>query len=241
MQPTVSTQSKPAGAASADLGAANWAKPEETKALQAHAARDTLAVHGRVEDAHSEHRREQSLARREQLYGAVRESLLRVGILAASYRFKVLSLDQSGLQYMVMIDLASNLGRSAAQMNDIEGVIADNAKSHYDIAVTAVYWRLDDRLGVVNAAPEPTARHPGAEARKPVEHPAVEPQGRGFEPLETEEMLAFKRALSVAAPAPAPAAGARPPARGYSPLATGYEDTQIVSPDTRPPGQAASR
>jgi hypothetical protein len=240
-QPQVASPSKPLDSASAGSGAATWAKAEEDRAVQAQAARDTQTLHGKDEDAGSERRREQALARREQLYGAVRESLLKVGILAASYRFKVLALDQTGMQYLVMIDLASNLGRSAAQMTEIEAVIADHAKSHCDIAVTAVYWRADDRLGQASAVPATTPRPPLEEVKKPVEPAVVEPQGRGFEPLQTEEMLAFKRALSVTTAAPAPAAAARPPARGYSPLATGYEDTQIVSPDTRPQGQGGSR
>jgi hypothetical protein len=242
-QPVVASPSNSSSPASvsAGSGAATWTKAEEDRTVQAHAGRDTQALHGKDEDAGSEHRREQALARREQLYGAVRESLLRVGILAASYRFKVLALDQTGLQYLVMIDLASNLGRSAAQMTEIEAVIADHAKSHCDIAVTAVYWRVDDRLGQASAVPAPVARPPLEEVKKPAEPEEAEPHGRGFEPLQTEEMLAFKRALAVTPAAPIPGAGARPPARGYSPLATGYEDTQIVSPDTRPQGQGGSR
>jgi hypothetical protein len=240
-QPLVVSPSKSSDPASAGSGAATWSKAEEDRAVQAHVGRDTQALHGKDEDAGSEHRREQALARREQLYGAVRESLLRVGILAASYRFKVLALDQTGQQYLVMIDLASNLGRSAAQMTEIEAVIADHAKSHCEIVVTAVYWRVDDRLGQASAVPAPVARPPLEEVKKPAEPEEAEPHGRGFEPLQTEEMLAFKRALAVTPAAPIPGAGARPPARGYSPLATGYEDTQIVSPDTRPQGQGGSR
>ncbi len=241
IQPVETSQSTPLGAAAAGSGAATWVKAENDKTGQAHTARDTLAAHGKDEDAGSERRREQALARREQLYGAVRESLLRVGILAASYRFKVLALDQTGQQYLVMIDLAANLARSAAQMTEIESVIVDNAKSHYDIAVTAVYWRADDRLAQASAVPAPAARPTADEVKKPAVAKVVESPGRGFEPLETEEMLAFKRALSVTAAAPVPAGGARPPSRGYSPLATGYEDTQIVSPDTLPPGHGGSQ
>lgn len=186
--------------------------------------------------------RVQALARREQLYGAVRESLLRVGILAASYKFKVLALDQSGRQYLVMIDLAANLGRTAAQMTQVETVIADTAKSMYDLAVTAVYWRTDDKLGeplTQAAAPAPAEPAPSPAPAKAT--PRGDKAAPHFEPLQTDEMLAFKRALAVTTAVPPPSGVVRPPARGYSPLATGYEDTQVVSPDTRPAGFSNSQ
>ncbi len=187
----------------------------------------------------------QSLARREQLYGAVRESLLRIGILAASYKFKVLALDQAGRQYLVMIDVAANLSDDVAKMSQVETLIAANAKSRYDLVVTAVYWRRDDpltehRIQTVGATPSPaSAEAPPkmTEVSKKLTEPAAtaDQTGSRYEPLQTEEMLAFKRALAVTANPPAPAATARAPVRGFSPLATGYEDTQVVSPDTRPP------
>jgi len=176
----------------------------------------------------------QSMQRREHLYAVVRESMLRVGRVAANYKFKVLALDQSARLYLVMIDLASVLGHDAKQMAQVEALIEEEAKSRYDIVVTGVYWRMDERLSGASAA-SPVAPE---SAKKPLE-PAVPEQDHGtpgYEPMQTEEMLAFKRALAVtSAPPPAPGA-ARAPAHGYSPLATGYEDTQVVSPETRPPG-----
>ena len=195
--------------------------------------------------------RSQSLARREQLYGTVRESLLRVGILAASYKFKVLALDQGGRQYLVMIDVAANLSDDVAKMAEVEALIAANALSHHDLVVTAVYWRRDEHLGESKSpAAEATATSANAEApapaaetpKRPTEPTTVGDQaGSRYEPLQTDEMLAFKRALAVTAPSPAATTAPRAPARGFSPLATGYEDTQVVSPDTRPPGLDVSQ
>ena len=192
--------------------------------------------------------RTQVLARREQLYGVVREAMLRVGVPVTSYKFKVLALDQSGRLYLVMIDLASHLNHEAAQMVEVESLIAQSAKSQHDIVVSAVYWRTTENLGEVKAHPgEPGRADAGTAQVKPANQPVTdnsrkaEPATEGnasghYEPLQTDEMLAFKRALAATATAPAPAAPARPPARAYSPLATGYEDTQVVGPDTRPPG-----
>jgi hypothetical protein len=238
-QPMVMADAGHARAGAANSGPVPWGASsghDERATASVNPMAQARSVNRKDEDANTrEHLRVQSLARREQLYGAVRESLLRVGILAASYKFKVLALDQSGRQYLVMIDLASNLNRNAAQMAEVERLIAENAKSHYDLAVTAVYWRVDDQLGdgaAQSAAAAQVAPEVVKKALTPGDH-----AGAHFEPLQTEEMLAFKRALAVTATSPSPAAGVvRPPARGYSPLATGYEDTQVVSPDTRPAG-----
>ena len=192
--------------------------------------------------------RTQALTRREQLYGVVREAMLRVDVPVSSYKFKVLALDQSGRLYLVMIDLAANLNHEAAQMVEVESLIAQSAKSLHDIVVSAVYWRTTENLGGIKAQ---SAEIDGSDSRtaqpKPQSPPIAdtvkkaEPAtdgnaGAHYEPLQTDEMLAFKRALAATATPPPPVAPVRPPARAYSPLATGYEDTQVVSPDTRPPG-----
>ena len=187
----------------------------------------------------------QALARREQLYAVVRESLQLVGVLAADYKFKVLALDQGGRQYLVMIDLAPNLSDDVAKMATVEALIVDSGLSRFDLAVTAVYWRRDERLAATPSAdavatPMPTPT-PLEEPKAAAQAPADDPSGSRYEPLQTEEMLAFKRALAVTGPALATPSVARAPARGFSPLATGYEDTQVVGPDTRPPGLGLSQ
>lgn len=58
----------------------------------------------------SEHSRLKRHARREQLYVGIREAMTRAGVLSASYKFKVLSLDQPGDKFMVMMDLAKGFG-----------------------------------------------------------------------------------------------------------------------------------
>ena len=62
-------------------------------------------------------RKGERLERRELLYTVVRESLTAAGILSASYKFKVLSLDSRGRQYLIMMDIdrryASDHGRFA--------------------------------------------------------------------------------------------------------------------------------
>lgn len=112
--------------------------------------------------------RNERMERREQLYAVVRDTMVRAGILSASYKFKVLALDQRGHQFLVMMDLAREYGSETAHLSSIEGVIAQGARTRHAIAVTAVYWRINDQIpsiaalrdgmpqdGVVSSRPAP--------------------------------------------------------------------------------------
>lgn len=98
-------------------------------------------------------RKEKRHARREQLYTVIRESMTRAGMLSASYKFKVLSLDQNGNQFLVMMDVASQLGTNAQKLSQTEAVLMQTAKAGYGIVVTAVYWRVDPKTIPKPASP----------------------------------------------------------------------------------------
>lgn len=259
LSPKTPPQAPAAPATSGSLrdGEAKLSDPEERTVPNA--AQD---VARRTENAAlREQLRMASMARREQLYNVVRDSLMQEGIMATSYKFKVLALDQGGRQYLVMVDLSPSLNKSNAQLTVIENVIAKAAKARHEIVVLGTYWRINEQLretsAPVEAAPaRPVAPTPAAAAPvvapkpapvvapAPTSPPAVAPEAAAannganprYEPLQSEEMLAFKRALAATGTATPAANGPRPAPRSYSPLATGYEDTQVVSPDTRPPG-----
>ena len=91
-------------------------------------------------------RKGERLERREQLYTVVRESLTAAGILSASYKFKVLSLDSRVRQYLIMMDIDRRYAADTGRLAEIEGLIAHNAKSRHDILVTAVYWRVNETV-----------------------------------------------------------------------------------------------
>lgn len=187
---------------------------------------------------HAANRRNERMERRELLYSVVRDAMVRAAVLSAGYKFKVLSLDQHGRQFLVMIDLAREYGGDTARLSEIEALIAQTAKTRYDIAVNAVYWRLNDHVAVgippkglepkpPAVAPRPAA--PAAAARPPVPpapprspappiapvaaRPAPAPVKTApasplFDPIEADEVAAFKQALaSSSRPAPAPAPG----------------------------------
>ena len=101
-----------------------------------------------VPPEHAANRKNERMERRELLYTVVRDAMVRAGVLSASYKFKVLSLDQRGRQFLVMMDLAREYGGETVRLSEIEALIAQTAKTRYDILVTAVYWRINDHVAV---------------------------------------------------------------------------------------------
>ncbi|MEO9100898.1 MAG: hypothetical protein ABI212_11690 [Burkholderiaceae bacterium] len=93
--------------------------------------------------------------RRERLYRVVREALMRCGVLSASYKFKVLSTDARGLQFLVMLDVASDTAQ-LMRFSEIEAIIRQTAKDQYDVDVVAVYSRVNPQLAA-RATQMPTA------------------------------------------------------------------------------------
>jgi hypothetical protein len=146
-------------------------------------------------------RKGERLERRELLYTVVRESMTSVGVLSTGYKFKVLSLDSKGVQYLIMMDLSRQYVDETGRLAEIESLIAQNAKSRYGILVTAVYWRINEHVtaGVSRpsgpvSAPAPLSRPaPLAGEGAPTAGAAAKPH---YEPLEADEVEAFKKALA---------------------------------------------
>ena len=162
-------------------------------------------------------RKDQRMARRELLYTVVRDAMMRAGVLAAGYKFKVLSLDQRGAQFLVMVDLAQEYGSDAARLSGIEDMVARSAKNRFDILVPAMYWRVNAQIG---ASAQPVAPVPRTAPLVPPAPPSPLPMPR-FEPIEADEMAAFKQALASAA-----AVSSGPLLPPEEPP-TGFEDTAV--------------
>ena len=181
-------------------------------------------------------------AKRELLYTAVRDAMLRAGVLSASYKFKVLSLDPRGDQFMVMMDLAQEFGGQTERLAEIEVMIEQGAKSRYNIRVTAVYWRLNELVSMARpksgghggsrvpnrpdferTRAEPTTASPVSAVA------ALNPSASLYEPIQADEVAAFKQALAAAsaqgAAAPEKGVTTRSGPRSYT-LLTGFEDTE---------------
>src|SRR5437763_13239783 len=182
-------------------------------------------------------RKQERLERRELLYAVVREAMVRAGVLSSSYKFKVLSLDQRGRQFMVMVDLAQGASSDTRRLAEIEAMVAQSAKARYDILVAAVYWRANEHVAIGDpvhftsqtpmisqpAPLEPTSRP--AELR---EAPAERPTRSRYEPLQPEEVNAFRKALDAGVRGERALAAANPgPDKGRYTLLTGFEDTEM--------------
>ena len=176
-------------------------------------------------------------AQRELLYAVVREAMIQAGVLSARYKFKVLSLDPKGDQFMVMMDLSQEFGGQTDRLADIEVLIAQNAKSRHNIRVTAVYWRMNEMVSV--GRPQQSQGRGNREAAVQVPSAAmaqtvpvaVQPGVPRYEPIQADEVAAFKQALaaaSAAGPVLAIAKGVsiRSGPRSYT-LLTGFEDTEM--------------
>ena len=186
----------------------------------------------------SEERKVKRHARREQLYIAVRESMTHCGVLSASYKFKVLSLDQRGDQFLVMMDVDQNFGNQADKLADIENKIIQTAKARFEILVTSLYWRINTH-GIVGR-PKPAAHDPdqtgSLQVVGPTRQPPKKPASR-YDPIQDDEVAAFKQALAAASgnnPVATDGAGKiRSGPRSYT-LLTGFEDTEMPESSAAP-------
>lgn len=203
---------------------------------------------------HAVNRKTERLQHREHLYDVVRDSMIRAGVLGASYKFKVLSLDGHGRQFVIMMDLTAPMAGGAARQAEIEAMMAQTAKVRHDILVTAVYWRISEQVtaGLSSSSPLPASARPPVTptpALEPVPVPELQassplPAGASqttesprYEPLQQDEMIAFKRALASAVPGlPLSAAGQIVTSGRRNPApSVDFEDTQLVEADERTP------
>lgn len=179
--------------------------------------------------------------RRERLYAVVREAMLRSEVLASRYKFKVLSLDTHGRQFLVMVDLLDARAVPPERFPSIEQLIISHAAQQHGMYVKSVYWRVNEvsaaaSLSPVSHVPAPVARAaspvPPSASRSPM--PSSAPVHMPvFDPIDQAEVLAFKKAIGVIPSAKSDAVAGelrtsgprRPPA-----AASGYEDTQLLDP-----------
>ena len=208
-------------------------------------------------------RKHERMARRELLYGVVRECMANAGVVSASYKFKVLSLDPRGRQFLVMVDLSREYAGDTVRLAEIEAMVAQSAKARFDIMVSAVYWRCNDHVAVGLASPSrpaPLVSRPMPLTSQPaplMEAAPAQPAAPRFESLAAEEVAAFKAALARGVSA-APAEAVEPPAHEAAPVArsfdgaakhgpqsytllTGFEDTELPDSEVRTPALSATQ
>jgi hypothetical protein len=225
----------------------NWFSSHQSKkspsaeAASARGPADAKAPQAAADKSHPGSHKSERLEQREHLYSVVRDTMIRAGVLGGSYKFKVLSLDARGVQFLIMMDLAEPLAGHAGRLAEIEGLIVQAAKARYDIGVTAVYWRVNvpvkashgHRPSAAAQAPRPMGEEkavPAAVATQPT-------SPSRYEPLQQDEVAAFKRALASAAPAaPLSASGQIVTSGRRNPAPpVEFEDTHMADSDRRAP------
>jgi hypothetical protein len=145
-------------------------------------------------------RRGRRLLRREQLFGVVRESLIRGGVLSTSYTFKVLNLDSNGDSFIVLVDLALPAQSLPDEfLLEIERWIQQSAKARHTMDVRAIYWRRKpspEQVGqALRAAMAAQTRRDAAGTSIP-RPPASAARGPA-EQVSDDEVRAFREALAA--------------------------------------------
>lgn len=87
--------------------------------------------------------------RRELLHTVVREAMLDLGVLSSHFKFKVMSLDQHGSQFLVMVDLSDEVSQDLTDLAAMEVAIIHRALSHRKLLIKSVYWRMTDQAQVL--------------------------------------------------------------------------------------------
>lgn len=165
-------------------------------------------------------RRKEREQRRETLFGVVRECISNNKLFEQGYKFKVLSIDSHGRQFIVLIDLsvASIQDKGPSGLLMIEERIA-RAALQKNISVQAVYWRyFAHSLSASTRRPAPshTTQPIAAEQASPQPQPPVQ---------------AAPTPAPTLPPTPAPTPTAPPPA--VSPTAATPSATPSVFPSTQ--------
>jgi hypothetical protein len=164
-------------------------------------------------------------------------------VLSATYRFKVLSLDQAGNEFLVMMDVDQSFDHRAEKLADIEAKVIQIAKTRYEIRVMSVYWRVSTSAAARSTKAVAPEVAPELVQAVTVQTPeAVSPAPRKtpnfrYDPIQDDEVAAFKQALVAASansPVTADATGkARSGPRSYT-LLTGFEDTELPESASTP-------
>lgn len=180
--------------------------------------------------------RQQRAGRREQLFALVRENMIRMGVLSSHYKFKVLTLDPAGEQFIVMVDWQPGaLGADPAFEKQFEaGLQHLLVERQQGFKVKAVYWRGHVEASVAASLP-PVRTTRAAAAATPAPAAPVAPALHREEQVSDDELKALQAALREAgASAAPPTSGARAPRRAPPPA---LPDTPDFEPTINTEGQ----
>lgn len=188
--------------------------------------------------------KQQRHAQREHLYEVVRSVMSRSEVLTSNYKFKVLPLNGAGRQFLVMVDLLDDHALPPERRPPVEQLITMMAAQSHDLQVNGVYWRcMMSAAGPVGQTlASPLASPIDAPSKGPTSAPVptlsvatndVAASQTGFEPIEPDEVLAFKKAITKGTPEGLAQAQAdtMDSSRAHQGSISGFEDTQLLDSD----------
>lgn len=158
--------------------------------------------------------------------------MIRMGVLSSHYKFKVLTLDPAGEQFIVMVDWQPGaLGADPVFEKQFEaGLQHLLVERQQGFKVKAVYWRGHVDPGVAASPPPPRATRPA-----PASAPATPAALHREEQVSDDELKALQAALRQAgASAQAAPATARQPASTPAPA---WQDQPDFEPTINTEGQ----
>lgn len=180
--------------------------------------------------AHAGSLRQQRAVRREQLFALVRENMIRMGVLSSHYKFKVLTLDPGGEQFIVMVDWQPGAqGADPVFEKQFEAGLQHLLVERLQgFKVKAVYWR-----GHAEGAASPPARPERAD--RPVLAVHHEEHVSDVELRALQAALREAGASAPATPAPGTPVAATPPKAAKAAQAPGRSAHQRQAPPTEFP------
>lgn len=142
-------------------------------------------------------RRGRRILRREQLFGIVRECMIRGGVLSTSYEFKVLALDANADKFLVLVDLALPAETMPSEyLLEIERWVQQSARSRHAMEVPAIYWRrkpsAEQRGTALRASMASQTRNDALVKAGPGAAQTATP----VQPVDADEVRAFRQALA---------------------------------------------
>ena len=175
--------------------------------------------------------------RQETLYQSVRESLLRMEVLASMYRVKVKPVDDRHHRFAVMVDMAKSFITSHRDrpitFGEMEHLMRQQAYAQFGVLIVGVYWRVSESAEPF--APNPRisdAHRPDGVNAMSYRNPSTQQSGlhrnnvdkrdiNRFEPLNSTELTEFRDALARGVTLPAIRVGTKEYQSDLVPLDSG--------------------
>jgi hypothetical protein len=150
------------------------------------------------DDDHRGQRKTQRAMSRELLYTVVRECMANAGVVSASYKFKVLSLDSRGRKAMVMVDVARDFASDAMRTAEIEAAITRTARVRHGLEIFAVYWRGPRLARHHHASAHPEHSAPDAREDRTIPVPLMKTPERAHGPRNEMLITGYEETLAPA-------------------------------------------